>query len=351
MHGDSAVLTSEAQRLADWTTLRLGGPARSFVEVTTRQELYDAVAAADEAGEPVLVLGGGSNLVVSDDGFAGTVVRVATRGITVADTGCAGAEIVAEAGEDWEELVALAVRSELVGVEALAGIPGTVGAVPIQNVGAYGQEVADTIASVQTWDREERRTRTFAAAECGFGYRTSVFKRTRGRYVVGAVTFSLRPGSLGAPVQYAELARALGVELGGQASLKDVREAVLGLRRRKGMVLADDDLDTWSAGSFFTNPFVEPDRLPDGAPAFPAPDGRYKTSAAWLIEQSGFGRGYGNGRVALSSKHTLALSNRGGATTAELLHLAAEIRAAVHDRFGIWLEPEPTLVSCSLPYR
>ena len=343
------MLTREGQRLADWTTLRLGGPARSFVEAGTRLELYGAVAAADESGEPVLVLGGGSNLVVGDEGFPGTVVRVATRGVTVDDTGPGGVEIAAEAGEDWDELVALAVRRELVGLEALAGIPGTVGAVPIQNVGAYGQEVADTIASVEVYDRQERRTRILANADCGFGYRTSLFKRSPGRFLVGAVTFSLRPGSLAAPVGYAELARALDVELGQRAPAGEVREAVLRLRRRKGMVLRDDDLDTWSAGSFFTNPFVAVDRLPGGAPAFPAADGRYKTSAAWLIEHAGFGRGYGNERVALSSKHALALTNRGSASTADLLALAAEIRVGVRDRFGIDLEPEPTLVNCSLP--
>ena len=351
MHGDRAVLTRDGQRLADWTTLRLGGPARSFVEVSTRGELYDVVAAADEAGEPVLVLGGGSNLVVGDEGFPGTVVRVATRGVAVDDAGCGVVEVAVEAGEDWDELVALVVRRELVGMEALAGIPGTVGAVPIQNVGAYGQEVADTIASVQVFDRQERRTRTFAVADCGFGYRTSLFKRSPGRYVVGAVTFSLRSGSLGAPVEYAELARALHVELRERAASADVREAVLHLRRRKGMVLQADDLDTWSAGSFFTNPFIEVGRLPEGAPAFPAADGRYKTSAAWLIEHAGFSRGYGNARVALSGKHTLALTNRGSATTADLLALASEIRAGVRDRFAIDLEPEPTFVNCSLPPR
>ncbi len=335
-------------RLADWTTLRLGGPVGRMVKATSRQQLYDAVAAADEAGEPVLVLGGGSNLVVSDQGFPGTVVRIATTGVTVGGDACGGAEAVVEAGEDWDALVSRAVASEWIGVEALSGIPGTVGATPIQNVGAYGQEVAETIATVHTYDRLERRIHTFANADCAFGYRSSLFKREPGRYVVGAVTFQFKLGSLGAPVQYAELARTLGVQVGGRVSSARVRKAVLGLRRGKAMVLDPGDHDTWSAGSFFTNPFVEPADVPEGAPAFPQPDGSVKTSAAWLIDHAGYAKGYGTDRVSLSTKHTLALTNRGGATTADLLALAQELRAGVQDRFGITLQPEPVLVGCSL---
>lgn len=336
------------ERLADWTTLRLGGPATRWVEATTRAELYAAVAAADKAGESVLVLGGGSNLVVADAGFEGTVVRVATAGRETGGSACAGADITVEAGESWDDLVTTAIASEWVGIEALSGIPGTVGAVPIQNVGAYGQEVAETIAQVHTYDRLERRVRTMFAADCGFGYRTSVFKQQPDRYVVGAVTFQFRLGNLGAPIAYAELARTLGVEPGARAKAADVREAVLALRTGKGMVLDPADHDTWSAGSFFTNPFVDPATLPESAPAYPQPDGTVKTSAAWLIERSGFSKGYAQGRVRLSGKHTLALTNRGGATTAELLDLAREIRAGVRDRFGIDLHPEPTLINCSL---
>jgi UDP-N-acetylmuramate dehydrogenase len=227
-----------------------------------------------------------------------------------------------------------------------------VGATPIQNVGAYGQEVAQTIASVRCLDRTDATIRTFAAADCGFGYRSSRFKRDPGRYVVLSVTYQLRLGDLGAPVGYAELAGALGVDTGARAPSGLVREAVLALRRRKGMVLDQADHDTWSAGSFFTNPVLDSDEaavLPPDAPRWPQPDGSVKTSAAWLIERAGFGKGYGEGRVALSTKHTLALTNRGGATTAELLALAAEIRRGVHERFGIWLVNEPVLVGCALP--
>jgi UDP-N-acetylmuramate dehydrogenase len=342
------VLTRAGEQLQDWTTLHLGGPARTFVTAGSREELYAEVERCDRSGEPVLVLGGGSNLVVADDGFDGTVVRVETSGVHVSAEDCAGVEVTVEAGEDWDRIAARAVAEEWIGFEALAGIPGTVGAVPIQNVGAYGQEVSQTVSQVHAFDRVERRTRTIAAADCGFGYRSSRFKREPARFVVGAVTFQLRPGSLGAPIRYAELARALGVDVGDRMPSADVRAAVLALRKGKGMVLDPADHDTWSAGSFFTNPFVDPDRLPDGAPAFPQPDGTVKTSAAWLIEHAGFGRGYGNQRVRLSGKHTLALTNRGAATTADLLELAREVRSGVLARFGIELHPEPVLVGCSL---
>jgi UDP-N-acetylmuramate dehydrogenase len=340
-----------AEPLASHTTLRLGGPARCYVHAATEADLVDVVRRCDERGEPVLVLAGGSNLVVADDGFDGTVVKVGLRGVAVDQDACSGATVTVAAGEVWDDLVRRAVGEGWVGVEALAGIPGSVGATPIQNVGAYGQEVAETIATVRCWDRREAVVRTLAAADCGFGYRTSRFKRDPGRYVVLAVTFQLRLGDLGAPVRYAELARTLGVEPGERAPSAQVRDAVLSLRRGKGMVLDDADHDTWSAGSFFTNPHLEPDRaasLPEGAPRWEQPDGRVKTSAAWLIEHSGFGRGYGNDRVSLSTKHTLALTNRGGATTADLVALAGDIRLGVHERFGVWLENEPVMVGCSL---
>jgi UDP-N-acetylmuramate dehydrogenase len=334
--------------LARWTTLRLGGPAQGFGEATTRADLYAAVAAADDADAPVLILGGGSNLVVGDDGFAGDVVRVDTRGVHAGGDACGGAEVTVEAGENWDAFVERAVAEEWRGVEALAGIPGTVGAVPIQNVGAYGQEVAETIARVHVWDRVAGAPRTLFPNECGFGYRTSVFKQHPQRYVVGAVTFQFRLGNLGAPVMYAELARRLGVAVGERVPSADVRKAVLELRTAKGMVLDPADHDTWSAGSFFTNPFIAPEMLPEGAPAFPQGDGRVKSSAAWLIERAGFSKGYGNERVALSTKHTLALTNRGAATTADLVALAREIRDGVRKRFGIELHPEPTFVNCAL---
>jgi UDP-N-acetylmuramate dehydrogenase len=338
--------------LADHTTLRLGGPARSWVRATTEAELVDAVRRADEAGEPVLVLAGGSNVVVADAGFGGTVVEVATTGVAADHEGddptCGGILVTVAAGESWETLVEHAVANHWVGVEALSGIPGSVGATPIQNVGAYGQEVSQTLASVRVWDRRLKGMRTFAAADCGFAYRTSRFKADPGRHLVLSVTFQFRQGELGGPVTYAELARTLGVEPGSRPRTSDVRQAVLDLRRSKGMVLDPDDHDTWSAGSFFTNPVIHADTVPDGAPAWPQADGLVKTSAAWLIERAGFGKGYGDGAARLSTKHTLALTNRGGATTADLLGLAREIRDGVAARFGIRLVNEPVLIGCEL---
>jgi UDP-N-acetylmuramate dehydrogenase len=335
--------------LATLTTLRLGGPAKRLVTATTEAELVEAVDRADRDGVPVLLLGGGSNVVVADEGFPGTVVRIGTRGVDADFPGCvAGAVVRVAAGEDWDAFVARAVDQGWKGVEALAGIPGLAGATPVQNVGAYGQEVAQTIASVRTWDRQERRRRTFAVGDCGFGYRTSRFKAEPGRWLVLDVTFQLREGDLGEPIRYAELARALGVDLGERAPLARVRDAVLRLRAGKGMVLDAGDHDTWSAGSFFTNPIVPADRVPPGAPAWPQPDGRVKTSAAWLIERTGFTKGYGDTAASLSTKHALALTNRGGATTEQLLALAREIRDGVAARFGIELVNEPQLVGATL---
>ena len=339
------------QLLSDHTTLRLGGPAREWVTATTEAELTEALDTAD----PVLVVGGGSNLVVADAGFDGRVVEVATTGITpdTDDPSCGGVLVKVASGETWDDLVALAVAEGWVGIEALAGIPGRVGATPIQNVGAYGQEVSQTVATVRVWDRVLKGVRTFANADCHFGYRSSRFKLDRldsggGRHVVLDVTFQLTVGTLGTSVGYAELARTLGVELGQRAPLAAVRDAVLGLRRGKGMVLDADDHDTWSAGSFFTNPVVEADRVPEGAPAWPQEDGLVKTSAAWLIEHAGFAKGHGSGRVALSGKHVLALTNRGGGTTEELVALAREVRDGVEAAYGVRLVNEPVLVGCEL---
>lgn len=351
--------TLPAALLRDHTTLRLGGPAREWERATTEQELCDAVAEADAAGTPVLVLGGGSNLVVADAGFDGRVVEVATAGVSPdsEDDGavCGGVVVRVAAGEGWDDLVATAVERGWVGLEALSGIPGSVGATPIQNVGAYGQEVSQTVASVRVWDRTLRGVRTFAAADCHFGYRHSRFKADPGRHVVLTVDFQLRTGSLGAPVTYAELARTLGVDLHGRAPLRDVRDAVLGLRAGKGMVLDDDDHDTWSAGSFFTNPFLTPEQaaaLPDDAPRWEQPDGRTKSSAAWLIEHAGYGKGYGldlrGGRASLSTKHTLALTNRGDARADDVLALAREVRDGVEAAYGVRLVNEPVLVGCEL---
>ena len=344
-------MPEDTKSLGDLTTLRLGGPADTLVEARTEQELVAAVRGADEQGTSLLVVGGGSNLVVADEGFHGTVVRVATRGITEDSDACSGATVTVAAGEPWDGLVATAVERGWVGIEALAGIPGSTGATPVQNVGAYGQEVSQTIARVRTWDRRDAVVRTYAASECGFGYRSSRFKDDPQRHVVLSVTFQLGLGDLGAPVGYAELARALGVEPGQRAPLGDVRRAVLELRRGKAMVLDAEDHDTWSAGSFFTNPLVDPAAVPAGAPAWPQPDGRVKTSAAWLIEHAGFTKGYAldASSVAVSGRHTLALTNRGGGTTRELLALATTIRDGVELEFGVRLANEPVLVGCSLP--
>lgn len=334
-------------RLADLTTLRVGGPAGSLVRATSEPDVIDAVRSADAAGEPVLVVGGGSNLLVSDDGFPGTVVGVATRGVEVlAANACGGVLVRVAAGEPWASFVETAVASGWAGIEAMAAIPGLAGATPMQNVGAYGQEVASVIARVRTFDRQAGQVRTFVNEQCRFGYRTSRFKGDD-RFVVLDVTFQLRPGRLSEPIRYAELARALDVEVGARTALTDVPEAVVALRRGKGMVLDDSDHDTWSAGSFFTNPVV--DEAPPGAASWPVGD-RVKVSAAWLIEHAGFGKGYpGNTAPArLSTKHTLALSNRGSASAADVVALAREVRDGVRDRFGITLEPEPRLVGLAL---
>jgi UDP-N-acetylmuramate dehydrogenase len=334
--------------LAGLTTLRLGGPARRLLVAGTEDEVVEAVRAADAGAEPLLVLGGGSNLVVADEGFDGTVLQVATRGVAVAPL--AEHALQVEAGVDWDHVVRLTVEEGYAGLEALSGIPGRVGAAPIQNVGAYGQEVAQTVAWVRVLDRSTHDVVLLDPQECGFGYRDSVFKRSD-RYVVLAVAFALEHSRLGAPVRYAELARRLGVAVGARVPATDVRAAVLELRRGKGMVLDAEDHDTWSAGSFFTNPLLAPEEaatLPEDAPRWPTDDGRVKTSAAWLIEQAGIGKGHGAGAARVSTKHTLALTNRGGATPAELLELAREIRAAVLDRFGVTLVAEPVLVGAEL---
>ena len=341
-------MSEPAITLADLTTLRVGGPVGRYQRVETEAALIDAVRRADDERSPLLILGGGSNVLAGDAGFPGTVVHVATRGIAADVDACSGATVRVAAGEVWDDFVAHAADQGWVGVEALSGIPGLVGATPIQNVGAYGQEVSQTIAAVRCWDRTEGRQRTFAAADCGFSYRTSRFKADPGRYVVLEVAFQLRLGDLGAPVAYAELARALGVELGERAPLVDVRAGVLALRAGKGMVLDETDHDTWSAGSFFTNPVLAREGVPDGAPVWEQPDGRVKTSAAWLIEHAGFAKGYGSGRARLSTKHTLALTNRGEASAADVLALALEIRDGVMLAFGIELVPEPVLAGCRL---
>jgi UDP-N-acetylmuramate dehydrogenase len=345
--------------LSDLTTLRVGGPAARVVTAGTTDELVDAVREVDDADEPLLLVAGGSNLLVADEGFPGTVVRVATRGVQVTSAdACSGVSLQVAAGEPWDDVVRRAVAEGWVGVEALSGIPGSTGATPVQNVGAYGQEVAQTISSLRSWDRREERVRTFAVGECGFGYRTSRFKASA-RFVVLDVTFQLPFGDRSTPVAYADLAAALGVSLGDRVPLAEGREAVLAQRRARGMVLDAADHDTWSAGSFFTNPVLSPAafaRLSARAslagagapPTYPA-EGGVKTSAAWLIERAGFGRGYGlPGPAAVSTKHALAVTNRGKASAADLLVLARTLRDGVRDRFGVSLEPEARLVGLTL---
>lgn len=337
--------------LAGLTTFRVGGPATRLITVTTEAELVDAVREADGAGEPVLIIGGGSNLLISDDGFDGTVIRIDIRGRDAEVSSCSGAVLTVAAGEPWDDLVAETVAEGWSGLEALSGIPGLVGATPIQNVGAYGAEISQTLASVRTFDRRTGQYKTFAVADCGFGYRWSRFKAEPDRYVILSVTLQLPLAELSAPVGYAQLAQTLGVPVGTRVGAATVREAVLELRRSKGMVLDEEDHDTWSAGSFFTNPIITSaavSGLPAAAPRYGQPDGGIKTSAAWLIEHAGFGRGYGTPPATLSGKHTLALTNRGGAAAEDLLRLAREIRAGVLDRFGIELTPEPNLVNCEL---
>lgn len=337
--------------LAAHTTLRVGGPADGWHTAESDEDLVAAVTAADREGRPVLLLGGGSNLLVSDEGFRGTVVEIATRGIVVADSGDDDVTVTVAAGEIWDDVVSQVVAHGWSGIEALSGIPGRVGATPVQNVGAYGQEVAQVIRSVRVLDRRSGTVSDLGWDDCAFAYRTSAFKQDPHRWVVLSVTMRLRTDGQGR-IAYAELADALGTQVGDSADVRAVRGAVLALRARKGMVLSESDHDTWSAGSFFTNPVVSEEqaaRLPDGCPRFPAPDG-VKVSAAWLIGQAGVARGHSlpGSHAAVSTKHTLALCNRGGATATEVIELARDVRSRVSSAFAITLEPEPVLVGLSL---
>jgi UDP-N-acetylmuramate dehydrogenase len=322
-----------------------------MLTVDTEPELIEVVRDLDAAGEQLLILGGGSNVLIGDAGFAGTVIKIATRGVTEDVDACSGAVITVAAGEPWDPLVSSAIERGWSGLETMSGIPGLTGATPIQNVGAYGAEVSELISTVRTLDRSTGQLKTLFRMECGFGYRTSRFKIDPGHFLVLSVTFQLPLGTMSQSIRYPELARMLGIEVGQRAPAAEVRQAVLALRTAKGMVLAENDHDTWSAGSFFTNPILSPVQalaLPDNAPRFGQADGTVKTSAAWLIEQAGFTKGYGHGSARLSSKHTLALTNQGGATAADLLSLAREIRAGVKEKFSIELVAEPVLVGCEL---
>lgn len=343
--------------LAPLTTFRLGGPATRLLTATTDDEVISAVRAADDAGTPLLVIGGGSNLVIGDKGFDGTALRIATTGFRLD-----GSALELAAGEVWTDAVARTVEAGLAGVECLAGIPGSAGATPIQNVGAYGQEVSHTLTEVVAYDRARQETVTLSREDCALSYRHSRFKEHPARYVVLRVRFALEDADgLSAPVRYAETARVLGVEPGDRVPAALARDTVLALRAGKGMVLDPEDHDTWSAGSFFTNPVLDEGayadflararvRLGDDVtpPAFPAGEGLRKASAAWLIDKAGFTKGYGTGPARISTKHTLALTNRGEATTEDLLALAREVVAGVRDAFGITLVNEPVTVGVSL---
>jgi UDP-N-acetylmuramate dehydrogenase len=346
--------------LADYTTLGLGGPAKSLVTADAERDLIEAVRAADLGADPLLLIGGGSNLVISDDGFPGTVIHVNTRGIGYAEAGDGAIDVTVAAGEDWDGVVAATAGEGLAGLESLSGIPGRAGATPIQNVGAYGREVAEVITRVRVYDRGEDQILVLGNEECSFAYRTSLLKSAMPRYVVLDATFRLARQALSLPVRYAELAAELGVALGEGAVVGEVRSAVLKIRARKGMVLNPGDPDTRSAGSFFTNPVISlaelavveavaADRAAGPVPRYDAGDGLVKVPAAWLIEHAGFAKGHGAPAPArVSSKHTLALVNTGSATTADLLALAREIVSGVHAAYGVTLTPEPTLVGVTL---
>jgi UDP-N-acetylmuramate dehydrogenase len=355
---------TEQTLLSSLTTLGVGGPAGRFIEAGSEAEIIDAVRTADAAGEQLLIIGGGSNLVIADEGFPGTVLRIASTGYRVSsEDSCGGASVVVQAGHNWDDLVHTSVLKAWSGLEALSGIPGLTGATPVQNVGAYGADVSQTVAAIRVWDRQRNAVQTLTNSELKFSYRDSLLKRTTAagspRYVVLTVEFQLALGRESAPIRYAELARILGVEVGQRAYSTDVRREVLALRASKGMVLDREDRDTYSTGSFFTNPIVPlpvASALPEQAPRFPTgDDGMVKLSAAWLIDRAGFGKGFGlepdsvaGARAALSTKHTLAISNRGGASTRDVLGIARRVRDGVRDAFGIMLEPEPVLIGCSL---
>lgn len=344
--------------LAPYTTIGLGGPARFFAECAAEEDLEEALSFAKRQHLPVLVMGGGSNLIVRDAGFPGLVIRVGLGGMTF-EAGQDGVELSAGAGMPWDDLVAESVRRGWSGIECLSGIPGTVGGTPIQNVGAYGQEIAQSLVSVTCLARDTLERVRFERADCGFGYRTSRFKREdRDRFIVLEVVLRLRPETC-PRLEYQELAAAVAeradlARLAPREAIRLVRETVLALRRRKSMVLDPQDPESRSAGSFFLNPVLSPEAVAeverrwralggsDPVPTFPAPEG-LKVPAAWLVERAGFPRGYRADGVGISERHALALVNRGG-TAAQLLALAAAIERRVEERFGIRLEREPVVV-------
>ncbi|MEY4412387.1 MAG: hypothetical protein RL560_646 [Actinomycetota bacterium] len=333
----------------DLTSLRVGGPAKKFVEVATESEIIAAIESAGDS--PILIMGDGTNMLVSDQGFEGVVIRISNHALAAEVDACSGATLTIGAGENWDEFVATTIERGFAGLETLSGIPGSVGAAPIQNIGAYGHEVSEFITRVRTYDREKNVVKTFTNQECEFDYRNSHFKSHPGRYVVLDVQFNLRQGEFTTPITYQELADKLGITLGDKAGIVETRKAVLELRASKGMLLNPKDQDSWSAGSFFTNPIISKeiaDTLPADAPRWPTPDGRVKTSAAWLIEKSGIHKGDTHGGARVSTKHVLALTNSGNATATEIAELAKTAKQAVQQKFGITLEAEVNLIGITL---
>lgn len=338
-------------QLSDYTSFRVGGPAQEIVNASNEAEIIAAVQKADEEGKPILILGSGTNVLISDEGFKGVVIRVASTEVEAEVDACSGATLTIGAGEVWDSFVDTTIKRGYAGLETLSGIPGTVGAAPIQNIGAYGHEVSEFITRVRTYDRKEKQIKTFTNAECEFTYRSSRFKLEPDRYVVLDVGFQLRIGEMTTPIHYAELAWALSTVVGGRAPVVATREQTLKLRASKGMLLNSKDHDAWSAGSFFTNPIVAPEiasKLPEDAPRWIQPDGRVKISAAWLIEHAGVHKGDAHSGARISSKHVLALTNSGNATAADIAALAREVMEKVEKVFGITLEPEVNLVGLTL---
>ena len=335
--------------LSKYTSLRVGGPASKIVQVSTEAQI---IAAIEEAGDtPILIMGGGTNVLIADKGFDGTVIRISNNSVQAEVDACSGATLTIGAGEDWDTFVQTTINSGFAGLETLSGIPGTVGAAPIQNIGAYGHEVSEFITRVRTYDRELKEIYTFTNSQCEFTYRNSYFKAHPGRYVVLEVQFQLRIGEFSDPITYLELSKKLGIEPGEKAPVAATRAAVLELRASKGMLLSPDDHDSWSAGSFFTNPIISQqaaDALPDAAPKWPLNDGRVKISAAWLIENAGMHKGDEVGGARISTKHVLALTNSGDATAADIAELAKRARNQVREIFGITLEAEVNLVGIEI---
>jgi UDP-N-acetylmuramate dehydrogenase len=333
--------------LAPFTTLGIGGPARLFIRAETVDEIREALSWTAAQNEPLFILGGGSNVLIADEGFDGVVLQIDLRGITVREVDAEAVTVYVAAGEKWDDFVSFAVDRGWAGIECLSGIPGLTGATPIQNVGAYGQDVSETIIRVEVIERDTGRVVTLTNSDCGFGYRQSVFKSSaRDRYVVVGVTFRLKPGGA-ATIRYPELQTCLDERAIDLHDLRAVREAVIAIRKRKGMVLDPTDPDTRSDGSFFMNPVLTRTQFEHfpakDAPHFPSGD-QIKLSAAWLIEHAGFHKGFIHGNVGLSSKHTLAVINRGGGSAAEVIELVRMIQEGVREAFGVEIQPEPNLI-------